>query len=732
MKSHCSRSLPIKSIALILAASQAPSPLLAQTEIAQADEILVTGRIQAYRGNVPLEQLPQATQVISGATLQQLNITRLDAALDLSASISRQNGFGGMFDSFAIRGFVGDPNSPTGVLVNGFNGARGYAGPRDASNVEAIEVLRGPTSALFGRGEPGGTVNIVTKKPFFRAGGQVQASIGRFDTYRGELDYNLPLNDKVAVRVTGAYEQGDSFRDTLHSKKFTMSPSVLLKLDDFSANYELEFTKQKTPFDRGVVAINGDPGALPRSRFLGEPGDGNISSTVVGHQLQAEQKLFADWKLIGGIAYRYTSFDGFGEDPEFAAARNPFFLDGRTLSRRRIFRDYTGKDLIPRAEVSGSLMTGSIKHNILFGGDYEWFKLDILQTRYRPPVLSAAQRAEVASGNISAATLRTLNAIDIFNPVYTDVTALPMSAFQSRTEVAKAWGTYLRDRIELTDWLSIQAGIRYDDYRQTVVNRLARAANPTGYVPTFQKFNQWSPSVGLSVKASEELTFYGSFSKGFRANTGVNVRNEAFRPESSKSYEVGAKFDILDNRLSGTLALYKMEKSNVLTADPVNAGFTLDVGRAKSKGVEFDLNAKLPGEITGVLSYAYTDAYIADDILDPDFGRTIFAGDPLINIPKHSVSALLSKEFMIGERALNVGGSVKYVSSRLGETATTYRLPGYTTVRLFGALDVTEAIRVSADVNNLFNVHYYPSSYAALWTVPGAPREWTIRAAYKF
>lgn len=737
MKTFSSKFAMLAGAAMLVLPSVAAAqdrPAAEAEADAPQDDLVVTGTLQAYRGNVPLEELPQATQVLSSETLQDLNITRLDTALDLSASVARQNAFGGIFDSFAIRGFVGDPNTPSGFLINGFNGARGYGGTRDTSSVEAIEILRGPTSALFGRGEPGGTVNIVTKKPSLAdAFGYVSASASRFNTYRGEGDYNMPLGEMLAVRVTGAYEEGDSYRDTVDNKKWVVTPNILFRSGDFTANYELEYQRQDIDFDRGVPAINGNPGVLPRSRFLGEPADGPNRAKNIGQQLQVEQKLGGDWKVLGGVAYRYTQLQGFGEDPEFGASRNPIFVNGaiagRYLSRRRIFRDYDAKDFIPRGEVSGSVMTGSIKHNVLLGADYEWFKQDIVQTRYRPPTiasLTAAQRAELASGTASAATLRAINAIDIYNPVYTPADQLPVpGAFQSRIEIAKAWGVYLRDRIEVTDWLAIQGGIRYDDYRQTVENRL-------NLVNTHQKFSKWSPSAGISVKPSDRLTIYGSYSQGFRANTGVNVRNEAFRPETTESFEVGTKFDVIDKTLSGTVALFKMKKSNLLTADPVNAGFTLDVGKAESKGLEIDLNANLPNGLKVVASYAYVDASISEDIADPDFGRTIRAGDPLINIPDHSVTVLVSKDIAIGDHVVTLGGDIKHVSKRLGETGTQYFLPETTLIRAFANADLSDRLSLSADVTNLANVEWYPNSYAALWTMPGAPRTWTARIKYRF
>jgi iron complex outermembrane recepter protein len=156
------RSLLVAGAAL--AAFPATGWAQAADDAADDGTITVTGQRQQYRGDVPLKELPQSVQVIDSEQLSTLNITRLDAALDLASGISRQNNFGGLWDAFAVRGFAGDENFPSGFLVNGFNGGRGYGGPRDASNIERIEVLKGPNGAVFGRGEPGGTVNILTKK----------------------------------------------------------------------------------------------------------------------------------------------------------------------------------------------------------------------------------------------------------------------------------------------------------------------------------------------------------------------------------------------------------------------------------------------------------------------------------------------------------------------------------------------------------------------------------------
>ena len=148
------------------------------------------------------------------------NITRLSDALDLSASVARQNNFGGLWDAYAVRGFAGDENLPSGYLVNGFNGGRGFGGSRDVAGIERIEVLKGPNAALFGRGEPGGTINIVTKRADFDTRGRVNLLAGSFDRQRGDADVNLAVGEVAAVRLIGFYEDAGSFRDTVRSERY--------------------------------------------------------------------------------------------------------------------------------------------------------------------------------------------------------------------------------------------------------------------------------------------------------------------------------------------------------------------------------------------------------------------------------------------------------------------------------------------------------------------------------
>ncbi|QGP81045.1 TonB-dependent siderophore receptor [Sphingobium sp. CAP-1] len=687
-------------------------------------EIVVTGLKRQYFGDTPVKEIPQAVQFLEGKLLDDLNITRLDTALELASGVSKQNNFGGLWDSFAIRGFAGDENFPSGFLVNGFNGGRGYGGPRDASNVERIEVLKGPNSALFGRGEPGGTINIVTKKPTFKEGGSFAVSAGSWETYRVEGDYNLPLSDSVAVRINGSAEDAESFRDTVETRKYTLTPSFLAKLSEKDIfTYEMEVVHQEVPFERGVVAIptintNGtisyNLGAIPNSRFLGNPNDGPTKVNVFGHQAQYQHDFSDDWTLMLGAGYKDTTFKGFSSDPELVfnktnplLGRQRLYADGTTLSRQRRYRDYSTTHMVFRGEISGKLETGSIVHNIRIGADWDKFKIKTFQTRYRP---SAADQSY---------------AIDIFDPDYDIVAPTPTTVIQNATEIQEAWGVYAQDQIEITEQFKVRFGGRYDDFSQDIDLRV-NGTNPRA------SYTKFSPMAGLVFEPTRSLSFYASYGKGFRPNSGVGFDGQPFAPETSKSYEVGAKFVTTDGRLTSTLSLYKMKKDNVLTTDPANAGFSKPVGAADSQGVEFDVNAKLPAGFELFLTYAYTDAGWATNALDPNFAAPIRKGDPLINIPKHQGNALLFKNFSIGEHEAMLGAGVTHVGRRLGETATTFFLPSYTIAKVMGSFNITEQIKISADVNNLFNKKYYASSYAALWVQPGTPRQYSVRASFTF
>jgi iron complex outermembrane receptor protein len=681
---------------------------------AEAETIVVTAQRQAYRADIPLKLTPQSVDILEADTLEEVGITRLSDALDLSASMARQNNFGGLWDNFAVRGFAGDENLPSGYLVNGFNAGRGFGGPRDIVGIERIEILKGPSAAVFGRGEPGGAVNLVTKKPEFETEGAIGIAVGSFEKVRVDGDWTGPLSEIVAVRLNGFYEQSDSFRDTLESTRSGIFPSAQWRINPkTSLTYEGEITRQELPFDRGVISLNNKLDVVPTSRFLGEPGDGPLQADATGHQVQLQHDFNDDWSFLVGAGYRTTDLEGFSTEAELATARQRLFVDGQTLSRQRRFRDYEAEHTVYRAEISGRFETGAFEHRLLAGFDYDQFSIDQLFLRFRPP--SVAGNPSPAAGNV----------INVFNPIYGQFPLPTPGPQTNRLDDQEAWGFYIQDQIKVSDRLQIRLGGRYDDFSSSGLNRANNSS--TSFSDT-----KFSPQAGFVFEASEAFTLYGSYGQGFRANSGTDFAGKAFAPEESESFELGSKITLLDGDLEATIAAFSMTKTNIITADPVNAGFSLAIGEAESRGLEIDVSAELPGELDLRLSYAFVDAQIAKDGLDPNFAALIKKGDRLINVPEHTLSALISKEYEVGGRELEIGGGLLYVGERLGETATTFDLPAYTTLRLFATYDLTDDLEVSAQVNNLADTTFYTNSFSRLWVAPGAPRNVTVALRYSF
>jgi iron complex outermembrane recepter protein len=708
----------MRALAYLLAGISSLAAVPVFAEEAADTEITVTGIRQAYQGEFEAKEVPQAISVINAETLKDNSIFRLTDALDLNASVSRQNNFGGLWDSYAVRGFAGDENLPSGYLVNGFNSGRGFGGARDVAGVERIEVLKGPAAALYGRGEPGGTVNIITKRAEFD-GLKVNASglYGSFDRVRFDADANIPIGENIAVRLIGFSEKSDSFRTTVDSKRYGLLPSIAFKLGEGTVlSYELEWTRSEADFDRGIVAPGDNLNAMSRHSFLGEPGDGPLEAKVTGHQLQLQHKFSDDWSVLIGTSYRETDLEGFSSEPELAGSRQ--FLGRATtpnlLSRQRRFRDYESEHFVVRGELSGDFEMGGLRNRLLVGVDYDEFDNSQIFQRFRP-------------GSVTATSTEAAQyAINILNPVYGRFPLPVTGPLTNRLDQQKAYGFYLQDQISLSNALQIRIGLRYDDYDVRSLNRATSISQS-------RSFNRISPQFGLVVKASDAVSFYAAYGEGFRSNLGARANGEVFDPEFSKSFEAGAKFGLFDNRLNGTISLFKLNKRNVLAADVANPGFSIPIGKAGSTGLEFDLAGKLPGYVDLLVSYAYVDAEAKADVLDPNFSLQIRSGDPLINIPKHSLNAQLSKRFTIGDdRGLTFGAGVQHVGKRLGETATTFFLPSYTLFRAFAKVEVMEGLEVFGDVKNLFNETYFTNSFARLWVAPGSPRAFTIGARVSF
>ena len=694
-----------RPVALLLAAA---SPLaLAADPVADKpdaqDVVTVKAERQHYRSlsatgatktDALLMDLPQSVRVLTGDLLRDAGVTTLTGALDLASGIAKQSPLGGLWDSYAMRGFTGDPNFGSDYMVNGFSSSRGYNGLRDAGNTQNVEVLKGPASALYGRGEPGGTVNITTKKPKFAPEYGADVSLGSFQTRRAAVDLTGPLSDTVAYRLNAAHEEGHSFRDTLHVERSLFSPSFLwLAGEHTTVSYEIEAVRQRVPFDRGVVAVNAQLGLVPVARFLGEPGDGPMTVKSLGQQLFIHHALSDDWTLQAGASYRDSELSGYSTEA------NKLLSDGRTLNRQRRHRDFSATDVSARVEVLGKFRTGALAHEVLAGVDAYHFDDHRVQLRRNPSAANAY-------------------AIDIFNPVYGGKAAALALSIDTQ-ERQKARGLYAQDQLDLGAQWKALVGVRHDTYTQDVTNNRLE-------VSSGQSLSATSPRAGLVYQPSKTWSLYASAAKGFRPNSGISIANQAFPAERSRSYELGAKLET--GKLTGTLAVYDIRKRNVLTTNPANTDFAIAAGEVGSRGLELDVSGEVARGLRVSGAYAYTDASVTRG------DTTIVTGSRLANVPRHSANLLATQQFALGTGAASVGGGVQYVGERLGDVAasSSFTLPAYMTARLLASYSPSAKLRLALNVENLFNRSYYASSYSQLWVAPGAERTLTLNAHYRF
>lgn len=703
MKRHSFKQ-QIKPLSLCISAvlSLPAVAYAADTNIAAKEDIEIievkTLR-QAYRGNVKAKDLPQAIAVISSEKLELTGISDLTDSLELVSSVTRQNDFGGLWDMFAIRGFAGDENLPSAYLINGFSAGRGFSGNRDLSNVEVMEVLKGPSSALYGRGEPGGTVNIITKKPQFEEEGYFKLTTGSWSTYRAEGDYTNAITEDLAFRVNGAYQDGESYRDTVNKKKTVLTPSFLYHLNENTMlSYELEYLEQEADMDRGVVFVEGKK--FSDSNFYGEPADGPVKIEAIGHQFQLQHDFDNGWGFNGGLSYRTSSFEGSVSEPRW------YDSSDNSIVRQRRSRDFDADDLSVRFEFSGSTELLGLQHNLLIGGDAYKYELDRLILRYR--------------GNEFD--------IDFDQPVYRN--DLPeLGPNTDDLEKQDGYGIYFQDQIDLSDKWKAMLGMRYDHFDQDYTNR---RFTDSSYDISKSYFN---PRFGLVYALSEEANIYTSYSEGARPNSGTDEDNKGHNPEESKSWEIGVKWGLDKQGFSGTAALFTTEKKNILASGP--NGTTEAVGKAKSNGFELDMVYEMSTDTQISMSYAYINAYNAKDILLWDYYE-INKNDSLGNVPEHSGS-LMVRQFI----ELNgFNGSAGFIFQHVGEQVGSfldqniegeaYDLPSYNLVNLFANITLAEDLELNVNIDNLLGEEYYANSYFRAWTMPGAPRNYRMSIKYKF
>lgn len=663
----------------------------------ELDEVVVTGSREANASINGLQidplQLPQSVRLLDEELVARTGITDLSQLFDFAGGMARQNSFGGAWDAYAVRGFSGDINQGPDLLVNRFTANRGFNPRRDVATVQSFQVVKGPASALSGKGEPGGSINIVTKAPRDEFHSAMEVSLGSDDLQRASLDIGGPAG-AFGWRGVAAWQQTDGFRDFVGSERLTLAPSFSWKASDqLRLLYQLEFNDVDFVHDRGVVAINGDGKALPRERFLGEPNDGDIQQRTLQHQLTATLDLTEGVALEAGLQYRDGSFEG--------QSTHNATLVGTTLRRQLRIHDYDWDDLQGRLELAMNGELAGFTQQLRFGVDAFTYDQRRIFFRFSP----------------SAATPY---GIDVLNPVYGQPKPVaPLN--QDLLEELQGQSVYVQDLITLSPRVNLLLGLRHDRVQQ-------RNTNYRNNVVTRQSPSRTTPRAALNFTISDQYSMFASWGRSFRYNQGVDVASNPFAPELGKAWELGAKYSLLGGTLTGTAALFHIDKGNILVNDPANGGFQIEAGEARSRGFEFDLNWQLTDAVSVTAVYALTDTKITEDT------RAELLGSALSNVPQQSAAAYAFWRSRGGEvGSFSVGGGVIFVDRRNGDDVNSgFKLPHYVTTRLNLGWRATEHVSVHVDAENLFDTYYLESSYSNLWITPGTGRTVKARVQMEF
>lgn len=655
-----------------------------------------TRSASATRTDTALHETPQSISVVPSDVLQDTATTRLQDGLDYAGGVGRANNFGGQgLTTFTVRGFT------TGEFYrNGFPINRGYPNAPDANTVERLEILRGPATSLYGRGDPGGTFNVVSKQPLADPKVTLGSQFDDQGMHRATLDATGPLDEegRLAYRLNVLGEGGETFRDDVQTERYDVAPVLSWQVNETTRIvFEGDFMRNNHPLDRGLTRFANQRDRASRDTNVWEKGSDNLLHNDNNMaQLRFEHQLNEDWTLGGGMQWLDGTLKG------NAVEANELQADGRTLGRNFSYRKLQWTDRDYQLNLTGHFETAGYAHTLLTGIEYEDYDYQSIIRRS-------------AKGS-------TAYPIDLFDPVLGQPRPALTRTTTDDKENLKTWAAFIQDQVALTDRLKALAGLRFERFEHQYDNYLPGAADWTA------ADNAVTPRLGLMYDLTDTLAVYANTARSFKPNSGASRQGQGFDPEKGKSYEVGVKWEALDRQLSVDAAIYHIVKENVLANDPLDPTGTYKVaaGKVRSRGLDITVAGNLTPEWRMIGGYAYVDAEVTKDTSLP-------TGTRLANIPRNSFSLLNTYEFQDGGlKGLGLGMGVKYVDDRAGQTAPqTYTMEQYTVVDLLSFYQVNEHVRLNLDLKNLFNKDYDEGAFNN-YVYPGAPRTVQAGVSYTF
>jgi iron complex outermembrane recepter protein len=622
--------------------------------------------------------------VVPRQVIEDRAVTNAADALETTSGVNPET-YGGYAFIPRVRGFT----SFDSVFVNGSRrNVLTFDNPT-TDNIERIEVLRGPSSVLFGQGSPGGIINFVTRRPLEDPYYNLTLQGGSFEQIRPSFDISGPLTDDESLlyRFIGSYTREGSFVEFANSEIYFLAPSLEWRITpDTTLAADLEFIDSSiSSLTCGIPAVGDGVADIPRSRAICESGDfgdafGKYDLQRYSLNTRLEHQFSEDWSA------RNTLFFATSTVRRASPSTSEFNESTGELQRVASADDSSFLTFSNNLDVVGNFSTGFVDHRLLLGFEYS------RQNTFRNIFFGGEYPS-----------------INIFDPEYSDIRfQFDSFAFTTRREQPRTgYGFYLQDQISFTDNLILVLGGRYDIYEQETINRITDTSSD-------QTFYNFSPRVGLVYQPVEPLSLYGSFTQGFEPSSAILADGSDPDPQRSTQYEVGAKFEFGD--LAATLAYFDITKTNIPTTDPDNSEFSVLTGEVRSRGVEFDISGEILPGWNVTTSYAYTDAVVSEDNSPSEGNRFVFT-------PRHSAALWTTYEIQEGVvEGLGFGLGLFYVGEREADLANSFAVPSHfrTDASIFYRRDNW---RAQVNFQNIFDVEYFvgTNEFRAGGVMPGPP-----------
>ena len=651
-----------------------------------------------------LLETPQTVNVVPAQVLRDQQPRNLDDALGNISGITQSNTLGSTQDAVMLRGFGDNRNGS--IMKDGMPVVQGRAMNATA---ERVEVLKGPSSLLYGIQDPGGVVNIVSKKPELVQSTSLTARGSTFGSGKngsgGNLDTTGPIGDSgFAYRLIVDHEDEDYWRNYGTHRETLVAPSLAWYGDTTQVVFAYEHREFLSPFDRGTAIDpkTNHPLNIPATRRLDEPFN-NMEGRSDLYRLTVDHDLNDDWKAHFGYSWNRETYDA-------SQVRVVKVNTNGTLTRSMDgTQGALTTDRFATASLEGKVNVAGMQHDLVFGLDDEYRKI------YRADLIRQAPRGT----------------FDYNNPVYgNEVAGTTVSAPDSnQTDLLRSDSLFFQDAIHLNDQWILVGGARYQMYDQYAGKGVPFTANTDG------NGQKWVPRAGLVYRYTDQLSFYGSYTESFKPNSTIaplankTVLEGSLEPEESKAWELGTKFD-MPGRITASAALFTIDKRNVLVkvGDGLTSTYSM-AGKVRSRGLELDASGQLSDNWSLIGSYAYTDAEVTED--------PTLKGNRLQNVAKNtgSLSAVYDFGSILGGDQLRVGAGARYVGERAGDAANSFELPSYTVADVFASYDTKlegQKVKFQLNVKNLFDRTYYTSSVNTQFVSIGDARQVSVSSTLTF